>query len=63
MAHSFVFLHYKSSNLVYFLTALELQRQSYFSDPCSFSVPEAVVIFCSSLTALLIAFFLWLMGN
>lgn len=63
MAHSFVFFHYKSSNLVYLLTALELQGQSYFSEPRSFSMPEAVVIFCSSLTALLIAFFLWLIGN
>lgn len=47
MAHNFVFLYYKSSNLAYFslLTALELQRHSYVSEPHSFSVPEAMVIF------------------
>lgn len=45
MAYNFVFLHYKSSNLAYFLTALELQRQSYVSETHSFSVPQAMVIF------------------
>lgn len=30
MTHSFVFSHYKGSNLVYFLTVLELQGLQLF---------------------------------